>query len=364
LSYVVGGFYFKEKASDIATADLAVGLWPPLVTTPPASPAVFIQNYTNNRSLAAYGQVDFEVLPRLSLSAGARYTSDRKVYTSINTRQSDLVQFVNVTKSATFEKFTPHFGISYKADRDVLLYATFSRGFKQGGFNGRPLASAAEVTEYEPETLDTYEAGIKSQLLDRKLTANLAYFHSIYKNIQLTVNQTPQNFVANAAAGKIDGLEMELIARPVSWFSANFGLGYLHARYTSVGQGLGPTQILPITLASKFVKAPKFTINAGAEVIHRLADDSEITLRGDLSAYSRIYQDVANTSLITEPGYELLNARLSYRLPGGRIEFAVFGTNLADARYFVSGNASASFGLAEVSYGRPREWGASAGIKF
>lgn len=364
LSYVLGGYYFKEKASDIATADLAVGLWPPLALTPPYSPAVFIQNYTNNRSLAAYGQADFELFPRLSISAGARYTSDRKVFTSINTRQRDLVKFIDVTKSATFNKFTPHFGINYKLDRDVLLYASYSKGFKQGGFNGRPLASDAEVTQYAPETLDSYEVGIKSQWLDHALTANLAVFHSIYKNIQLTVNQTPQNFVANAAGGKIDGGELELVARPISWFSANAAIGYLHARYTSIGQGLGPTQILPITLQTQFAKAPKFTATAGIEVTHRLEGKGELALRSDLSNYSRIYQDVANTPIITEQGYTLLNARLSFRTGDGRLEFAVFGTNLTNALYIVSGNASASFGLAEVSYGRPREWGASAAVKF
>ncbi|HEU0043128.1 TonB-dependent receptor [Sphingomonas sp.] len=103
LSYVVGAFFFKEKASDLATADIAVGLQPPLATVGPFTPAVFVQNYTDNKSLAAYGQLDFEILPRLSITLGARYTSDQKKFTSINVRQRDLVEFVNVTKEATFE---------------------------------------------------------------------------------------------------------------------------------------------------------------------------------------------------------------------------------------------------------------------
>ena len=358
LSYVLGGFFFKEKASDIATADLAVGLLAP----PP--PTLFIQNYTDNRSLAAYGQIDFEIVPRLSLTAGARYTNDRKQFTSINTRQRDLVTFVNVTRQATFEKVTPRLGINFKVDRDLLLYASFSKGFKQGGFNGRPLTSADEVTQYLPETLDTYEAGIKAQWLDGTLTTNLAAFHSNYDNIQLTVNQTPQNFVANAARGKIDGFELETIMRPARWFNANLSVGYLDARYEEVGAGLGPTQVLPITIASQFVKAPKWTVTAGAEVRHYFADASTASLRVDYTQYSRIYNDVANTPIITEKGYGLLNARLNYSLPGDRITLSVFGTNLTKALYFVSGNASGAFGLAEASYGRPREFGASAAYRF
>ncbi|MEO9131017.1 MAG: TonB-dependent receptor [Sphingomonas sp.] len=363
LSYVFGAYYFKEKASDIARADLALGLQPP-AAPPPPTPAVFIKNYTDNYSYAFYGQASFEIVPKLNIEVGGRYNVDHKIFTSINTRQRDNVEFINVTRAASWSAFTPHVGVNYKPNRDILLYASYSQGFKQGGFNGRPLAGPQEVTAYEPETLYSYEVGIKADLLDHTLTANLAGFHSIYKNIQLTVNQTPQNFVANAAAGRINGFEMELVARPVRWFSANASLGYLDAKYTSIGQGLGPTQILPITLASKFVKAPEFTATGGAEVSHEFDGGSKLSLRGDLTLYSRIYEDVANTALITEPGYALANARLAYTLPGQAIQLSAFVTNLTNTLYLASGNVSGAFGLAEVSYGRPREWGISGSYRF
>lgn len=364
LSFVFGAYYFKEKASDIATADLAIGLNPPLATAPPFTPAVFIQNYVDNRGWAVFGQVDFNVTDALSVTVGGRYTHDKKEYTSINVRQRDNVEFVNTTVDATFKKFTPRLGINYAISDDVLLYGSWSKGFKQGGFNGRPLVSQAEVTQFRPEGLETYEIGIKSQWLDRTLTANLAVFHSIFKDIQLTVNQTPTNFVANAAKAKIDGLELELVMRPTHWFTANASVGYLDARYTSIGEGLGPTQILPITLDSHFVKAPDWTGSAGAEVRHEFGDGSEVMLRGDVSLYSRIYHDVANTPIITDDGYALVNARISYTLPGGNVQLSAFGTNLTDTLYLVSGNVSGAFGLAEASYGRPREWGVSASFKF
>ena len=220
------------------------------------------------------------------------------------------------------------------------------------------------MTQYAPEELTTYEAGIKAQWLDGQLTTNLAAFHSIYEDIQLTVNQTPTNFVANAAAGEINGIEFETVMRPARWISFNAGLGYLDARYTSVGEGLGPTQILPITLASRFVKAPEWTVTTGLDLNHEFAGGGEAAVRVDYTMYSRIFQDVANTPIITEPGYGLLNARLSYTLPSRAITLAVFGTNLTDSLYLVSGNISGAFGLAEGSYGRPREWGISASYKF
>ncbi|MEG3179630.1 TonB-dependent receptor [Sphingomonas sp. LT1P40] len=363
LSFVVGGYYFKEKASDIATADLAIGLQAP-AAPPPFTPAVFIQNYTNNSSLAAYGQVDFEIFPRFSITLGGRYTSDKKEFTSINVRQRDNVMFTNVTREATFEKFTPRFGINFKAQDDLLLYVSYSKGFKQGGFNGRPLVNEAEVTQYAPEELETYEAGIKAQWLNGQLTTNIAAFHSTYKDIQLTVNQTPTNFVANAAAGKINGFEFETVMRPASWLSFNAAVGYLDAKYTAVGQGLGPTQVLPITLNSQFVKAPEWTVTTGLELSKRFDSGGEVSLRTDLTMYSRIYHDVANSPIITDDGYTLVNARLAWTLPGGAIQLSVFGTNLTDELSLVSGNVSGAFGLAEASYGRPREWGVSASWRF
>jgi iron complex outermembrane receptor protein len=363
LSYVLGSFYFKEKASDDATADLAIGLWAPLAP-PPFTPAATIFNRTENKSWAAFGQLNFNVTPTLSLTLGGRYSEDSKVFGARDIFQRNGQEYVNVTVSDSWSKFTPQFGVNWKAAEDVLLYASYSEGYKQGGFNGRPLVGPEEVTAYQPETLETYEVGIKAQWLDRALTTNVALFHSKYNDIQLTVNQTPTNFVANAAGGEISGMEFELVARPVSWFAFNAAVGYLDAKYTEVGAGLGPTQVLPITTNSKFVKAPEWTVTTGVEVKHEFADASELAVRGDASLYSRIYHDVANSPLASDNGYVLVNTRVSYTLPGGNIQLAGFVTNLTDELYYVSANVSGAFGLAEASYGRPREYGISASYRF
>lgn len=102
----------------------------------------------------------------------------------------------------------------------------------------------------------------------------------------------------------------------------------------------------------------------GLELTHGFADDSRSALRVDYTLYSRIYNDVANTPIITQSAYGLLNARISYTLPSRAVTLSAFGTNLTDKLYIVSGNASGAFGLAEASYGRPREWGVSASFRF
>lgn len=362
VTWIGGLYYFTEEGSDQARADLAIGLWPPL--GPPLSPATRILNKIDNSSYAAFGQGNVKLTDELSATLGARWNRDKKWISVFNQRQRDNVIFTDVQRSAEWNSFTPKAGLEYKAAKDVLLYASAGKGFKSGGFNARPLVDASEVTQYEPETIWTYEAGAKTGWFDNRLILNAAAYLSKYDNIQLTVNQTPRNFVANAAKGTIKGAELEVRARPAKGLDFDLAVGYTDASYDEVGSGLGPTQILPITKDAKFVKTPKWTVSTGLQYTYILPDDSSLALRGDLSAYSKFYNDVANTALIAQDGYGIANARLTYTSPDDSWTASAFVTNLTDRRYFVSGNASAAFGLAEVSYGRPREWGVSFAVKF
>ncbi len=361
-TWIGGVYYFTEEGTDNARADLAIGLWPPL--GPPLSPATLILNRIDNTSYAVFGQGNFKLTDDLSVTAGARWNRDKKWISVFNRRQRDQLVFTDVQRSGNWNAFTPKLGLEYKAGDDALLYASAGKGFKSGGYNARPLADASEVTQYEPETIWTYEVGAKTGWLDNRLIVNVAGYLSKYDNIQLTVNQTPRNFVANAAKGTIKGAELEVRAKPAKGLDFDLALGYTDAKYDEVGTGLGPTQVLPITKAAKFVKTPKWTASTGLQYTYSLGDGSTLSLRGDLSAYSKFYNDVANTELVAQSGYGIVNSRLTYTSPDDSWTLALFATNLTDRRYFVSGNASAAFGLAEVSYGRPREWGVTLGAKF
>jgi len=361
-TWIGGVYYFTEEGTDDARADLAMGLWPPL--GPPLSPATLILNRIDNTSYAVFGQGNFKLTDDLSMTVGARWNRDKKWISVFNRRQRDQVIFTNVQRSGNWNAFTPKLGLEYKAGSDALLYASAGKGFKSGGYNARPLADESEVTQYEPETIWTYEVGAKTGWLDNRLIVNVAGYLSKYDNIQLTVNQTPRNFVANAAKGTIKGAELEVRAKPAKGLDFDLAVGYTDAQYDEVGSGLGPTQVLPITKAAKFVKTPKWTASTGLQYTHDLGDGSTLSLRGDLSAYSKFYNDVANTELVAQSGYGIVNSRLTYTSPDESWTLALFATNLTDRRYFVSGNASGAFGLAEVSYGRPREWGVTLGAKF
>ncbi|WP_210163327.1 TonB-dependent receptor [Niveispirillum irakense] len=361
-TWVGGVYYFSEEGTDDARADLAMGLWPPL--GPALSPATLILNKIDNTSYAVFGQGNYKLTDDFAITVGARWNRDKKWISVFNQRQRDNVIFTDVQREGKWDAFTPKVGLEYKPTADAMLYASAGKGFKSGGFNARPLADESEVTQYEPETIWTYEAGAKTGWFDNRLILNAAAYLSKYDNIQLTVNQTPRNFVANAAKGTIKGAELEVRARPATGLDVDLSVGYTDAQYDEVGVGLGPTQILPITKDAKFVKTPKWTGNAGLQYTHALDHGGTLSLRGDLSVYSKFYNDVANTELVAQSGYGVVNSRLTYTASDDSWTLALFATNLTDRRYLVSGNASGAFGLAEGSYGRPREWGVTLGAKF
>jgi iron complex outermembrane receptor protein len=363
LTWVTGAYVFKERGTDSGYALLAPGLAPG-ASPPPYSPSAAIYTRVNATTYAVFAQGSYSLTDRLSATVGARFNRDEKDYTLDHHRRRDGGVIAQLDKSASWNSFTPKVGLEFKATPDVLLYASAGKGFKSGGFNARPLNDASEVTQYDPETLLTYEAGAKTAWFDRRLILNVAGYFSDYQDIQVTVNQTPRNFVANAAGGEVKGVEIELQARPTAHWALNFGLGRMDAKYTEVGTGLTPDQVLPITLATHFVKAPKWTLNGGVEYTRDLPGGGSVTARADWTHYSTVYNDVANDPDLTQPGYDLFGARIGYTSPDGLWQAAIFGSNLSDERYMVSGNASSGFGLKEASFGRPREWGASLSRKF
>jgi iron complex outermembrane receptor protein len=389
LTWMAGIYYFQEEAKENAGAFLAEGLFealqalPPNMGAPPpygafggsdnpanvgADLVVDIYNKVINRSVAGFANATFKILDNLGLNAGVRVTYDHKEFDLVHQRVASGAFIV----PASFEidpkawpSFDPRVGLEYQALPNILTYATFSSGYKAGGFNGRPLQGVAEVTTYDPEKLWSYELGVKTDWFKRRFILNAAGFYYDYRDIQLTVNETPRNFVANAAKAQLGGFELEARVEPVRGLRFDAALGYLNAKYNEVGQGLGPTQTLPISKDSKLMKAPTVTLAAGAEYTYALAKGyGSLGARIDYAFRTKVYHDVANTPSIAQDAFGLLGARLSWLAEDEVWNVAAFATNLTNEVYRISGNYSAGFGLAENAYGRPRELGVRLTRRF
>ncbi|MBW7835496.1 MAG: TonB-dependent receptor [Sphingomonadales bacterium] len=356
---LVGLYYFRERASDNSIAWIASGLSDFI----PMDLSRLDSNNVKTNSYAAFSELNVNVIDKLRFTIGARYTHEKKSYDVVAVRANLGTTFVGpLSLSDDWSSFTPKVSLDFQATDSVMLYASFSKGFRSGGFNSRA-NSDADVTSYDPEKLDNFEIGLKSDLLDRRLRFNATAFYSNYKDMQVNVIRPVGlsfiNTIDNAAKSRIKGVELEAVAEPAEGLVFNGAVGYADAEYRKLDPGV------TFTIDSKLIETPKWTANVGMQYGFAVGNLGQLTLRGDYFYRSRVYHDVFNSELIAQPGYSLINARATLLTANDAVEIAVFGTNLTNKTYNLFGvNALTSLGIASVQYARPREWGVEAKYRF
>lgn len=329
---------------------------------------VDLHTRVENRSAALFGQGTWRFAARWSVTAGLRWTFDEKELELVHRRLASGAYVVGAPGtqrifSTSWAEITPKLGLEWQISDDAMTYLSYARGYKSGGFNGRPLAGIEEVlAPYDPEVVDSYEFGAKTRWFDGRMTANAALFYNEYRDMQLSINATPQNFVRNAGAALIRGGELEVAARLAPGLDLNFALGLLDARYTRLDPQLA-TLRPPLTTDKHLIKAPSTTLSSGLQYRWNIAPGT-LTLRADYMYRSRVYQDVFNDPRLLQPAFDIVNAYAAFATADRRWELALFGTNLGDERYRLSGNSSVGFGLAETTFCAPREFGATLRMRF
>ncbi|MDX1735726.1 MAG: TonB-dependent receptor, partial [Halioglobus sp.] len=337
-----------------------------------------------NTSWAAFAQASYYFNPQWTLTAGGRYgVEDKEIeqfnYTSatpapagpLSREEWDALQGTvhDVVPNADipfleeqddWRDFTPSATLSYTADDDVLssaaldtllVYGTWSEGFKAGGF------SRLDETfqSFDPENVTNYELGIKIDALDRKLRLNIALFYMDYEDMQVTITRAlgldeddvrVGVGIANAGEATMQGVEFELSYLPNEHWLFTFSADYLDAEYdefTDLARNLDTQQFEEVDRSSEdFAYVPETTFSASAE--YRLGGEW-----GDWAArLAYFYKDEIFIAL--SPGledldgaylddYELWNARLSWLSPDdGRVELALYCDNLTDEDYYGTGN--------------------------
>jgi iron complex outermembrane recepter protein len=397
LRWVGGLYFFNERASDRNDVKLASGLFAGLETLPgavvPLAPGVIcppppgvlapcaggagnpintlfdldfdVFNRIKTKSYAGFAHSTFSASERWDVVLGARYTNDDKEYFLAHNRVNAGVPLIPpTTVTRKDNNFSPKLGLNYKVSTGTLLYASFGKGFKSGGFNGRP-TTEAEVQSFGPEQVTSYEIGAKNEFLDRRVRLNAALFSNRYSDIQLSSVQADATnnlvlVIENAGQARMNGAEIELQARPATGWQFDLSLGFLDARFTRLAPGAS------VTLDSKLPRTPRWTAAVGSSYTFGLGGSGmQLTLRGDASYRSDSFTNTENTPELMQPAYSLLSARAVLTRSGGPWTLSAHVTNLTDKRYIVGGvQALSSFGQIEAVLGRPREWGLSFGYAF
>jgi iron complex outermembrane receptor protein len=346
LSYIVGLYYFDERINVDST-----------VTTFAANRANF-SPIIRTKAVAAFTQATYAITEQLSVTAGIRYTRERKEFDQLATMRSvatgNLLPTYPRTYSSddVYKAWTPKFSIEFRPIDKVLLYASATKGFKSGGFN---FSSLNTNQGFAPETLWSYEAGAKVDLFDRMLRLNGTVFHYDYKDLQVQSFLSPGVIdITNASDAKVDGVEIEALARPTQWLQLGGNLAYLDARYANYTSALLPGNIPFNASGNRLNLAPKWSYTIYSQVDAPLGAGT-VFARGEYSHRTRQFFTAANLGLDTQAGYSLVNASIGYRFAGDRFQLIVFGRNLADKEYVTSTASFASGIVGRV--GEPRTYG-------
>jgi len=323
---------------------------------------------TNDISVTSYsifGHGTFALSDQWSVTAGLRYTHEKKTHDLYYLRVNSgyIIAPPGTRTENSWGALTPKASLEFRPADNLMLYLSASRGFRSGGFNGRPFFRES-VVAFDPEYLWSYEFGLKSDWFDRRLVANASVFYNDYTDVQLTSNRGTADgnvaiFTENGGKAEFKGFEVELHARPMERLDLIAGIGYIEAEFTSLNPGV------TVTLDTVFPKTPKWDLNFSAQYTLPLGRLGNLALRGDYAYRSEYYNDVNNTPGLVQDAFGLVNARVALEGNSRTWELALFGTNLTDEHYITGGVGGLNaIGLNEVQYARPREGGLALTYRF
>lgn len=361
-NWTVGAYYFNAAAK-----------YPPLTIffqVPGGPQRNDTRTEQKSESLAGFVQADYELVDGLKLTAGLRYTTEKRNLdgNSVNTELAgNQVVVSTANASDTFKKLTWRASAAYQISPDSLVYASYNRGFKSGGFN----ASALTLPPFKPEVLDAYEIGLKTSFLDRRARFNAAAFYYDYKDVQVQRYVDNQQGVFNGAKARIYGLEAEISADVTDAFELGLSYQYLDTKYLSFPEAviatprptLGGYALNPGSAAgNRMLLAPKSALNGNASYTIP-AGSGSVKLTGNFYYNSGYFFEPDN--VLKQDDYVLLNASVRWE-PNERFALSVWGRNLSNEAVVSSGAMQSyrTFGLPRYAYEPPRTYGVTAEMKF
>jgi iron complex outermembrane receptor protein len=343
LQWLLGAYYFREDG------DLDYSFTIPLFAT-----TIRFVSEQETTAYAVFGQISYAVSDRLTLTAGLRYSDERK---EGSTEQTFFV-VGNVEVDDKWTAFTPRVVLDYQLTEDVFAYLSVAKGFKTGGINTGSLQSAA----YDPEYIWNYELGLKAKLFDGLMQANLATFYYEYDDLQVTQFAVGQTFIENAASADGRGVELEVSAFVGERLSLNVALAYLDAEFKSYDTldtfrpGLGVLDLK----GNQLPRAPEFTASVIGRYEVPLEHNAALSLQVEYQHQDPQYFTPFNTSYSEGGRYDVFNARVTYVSADGRWELAAFGRNLTDEVYENAMTVSGINAGTLVLFGPPRTYGLEA----
>lgn len=302
-------------------------------------------------SRAVFGDVTVPLSEKLNVSAGVRYTKDKKAY-RVDNLDSDATfranEDIDATNSADWDAFTWRIGADYHLSDDHMVYVMVSRGFKSGGFQETPENQLDASTPFDPEFATQYEAGVRSTFLDGRLIWNNTVYTLKYQDLQVRETDGLNIFTTNADA-TINGYETLLRWRPGGGFDLNASYAYTDATFDEY--------VLPSTdySSNRLTRSPKHKLTLTPSYTWELASGGEVEVAVDYQYESKIWDDASNAGSEFRTPTHFVDARAIYTAESRDWSLVVWGKNLTNE---LTRTHQATFlGANFASYNPPRTYG-------
>ena len=368
----VAGFYYL----DLSVKDSNGAETEPFIDPAGDTPAVSgLDNpyETNTESWSIFGQLERRLSDRLTGILGARWIRDEKdhMYTvnvvdfipgtvQRNGNPNILAELASYSGEREDDEFSVRLAMNYDMSEDVMIYGSWNRGVKGGGYNSPvfplnpPLGYDDATMSYDPEQLDAFEVGFKSRLADGLAILNGAAYYYDYKDYQAFQIIGLDTITTNANADS-HGFELELQATPTSGLDLIFGVAYNDIE-VSLGDGPKTTS----------VQSPKWNLNGLVRYQWPFAGGA-LAVQMDALYRSRHFFSLTGLETVEEDGYTIANASVTYTSPNGGFTVSGFVHNLGNVQHLVQTfdlSGPDVFGMVEQYYNRPRWWGISLAMNF
>ena len=394
LTWVVGGYFFHENVDSLTQ-----------IRTSNFVPALANSNTIadpRTTSYAAFGQATLSLADRFRVIGGVRYTYESKSLQGVSTNSITNVISETFGGHQTFNNVSYKGGAEFDLAPRSLLYATYSTGYKSGGFS-----QTIAPNTFGPERLRALEVGVKNRFLDNRLQVNVSGFYWKYRDIQdsrpaFDALGNLQLITFNSGNATLYGGTVEIVARPTPHDTISLNGEYTHSKYDRfayttpapffsaaatgcrVSGPYGPGAALPGTAGGantntgqvpvfyndcagfQVARVPEFSGSASlAHDFDLPGDRGKITLDASVNYSSARWITIDFIPAERDGAYALLDANLSYTTPGGDLSIGLFGRNLTKTLYYTGAIQSGVLpGLVAANIGSPRTYGVRASFRF
>lgn len=384
LKWVGGAYYLQETLRQDQYGDVFRGLraFTGGVSDPDGAitgaPVLFIRanNRQKTKTFAAFGQGTLEVTDRLNLTLGGRWTYEKKTFRSLTVLEDDVLfaptgtleLFDIVPRPAKAKAFSWRAAVDYKLADDVMVYGSASRGFKSGGYSGGLITDPAQapllLEPFDPEYVNAYEVGVKSEFFDRNLRLNFSAFYNDYSDLQVFASVNTNigviQILDNASSARVYGFEFDATAYPVEGLTLALNGAYINTKLVdfqalSTGDDLSGNEI---------PRTPEKSLSALARYEFNLGSVGKLGVQGFITYKSHQWTTSQNQRLQEIGANTIVNARIDYRHSSDRWGLAFFVNNVTDkAVPFTVGDLGV-FGSIQTIYAPPRVFGVELNVNL